>query len=366
MTARHREDFITELNGTGIKTGQVIGGANFVREYRKIDDHYRAGDNNPLLIQKWLSDGCVLNKPQTNYFGSGFTNYVVDALTSASANATFGHLNVIEAASDTTAATQAAARTNPSRPYVDVGVNCIELADIVQLLQRLGAKTLREVGHFHLAMSFGVLPIVSDLAAILDYQRVVGDRVKEIQRLRSARGLRRTIDIGSWTTSATVSPYLQTQYEVIRVPCDVVTRQVVRAHCRWEPTVDLSHMAVDTEMYALARKAVLGLTFDAKTAWEGIPFSWLIDWCSSVGDYLAAQRNIVPAQLRSVTIMRHTETTWRIPKYEIPSQKLLMTEGSVHVETKQRKIASVLPTAHLPFLSASQMGILGSLAAIRT
>jgi len=104
---------------------------------------------------------------------------------------------------------------------------------------------------------------------------------------------------------------------------------------------------------------------DFATLWEAMPWSWLIDWGSNVGDYLKAHRNIVPAELQSVSLMEHSVTQAHIPASVIGGD-LWISQIDVMKETKTRRKVIVAPTAHFPFLTGNQLGILASLAITRT
>lgn len=116
-------------------------------------------------------------------------------------------------------------------------------------------------------------------------------------------------------------------------------------------------------MSVLIHRSLYGLTVDASTLWEALPWSWMIDWASSVGDYFKANRNIVPATLMGVHIMRHTKTVHECDAHI--SGTTTMEGIRVVKETKTRNPSFVAPAAHFPFLSGNQMGILASLAVTR-
>jgi len=310
----------------------------------------------------YKTNGGVLN---SQYFGSSwntYVNYVIYAMQNNVVPA-WNHLSLPDAPSTVTAATQAAARTNPSRPYVDVITNVLQLGEIALLLKDFTGSFVSRIGHTNLMYQFGIAPVVGDIVKLFNFQEQVERRVLELRRLISDKGLRRTISIGVYSASLrNPSETLQSAGELISRETFRNTVQEVKAHCRWIPSTAADHLGDTKAMRALARKAVLGLTVDFSTAWEIIPWSWLVDWCSSIGSYLAAHRNIVPATLDTVSIMRHTRTTLTSPSYSGPGARFLnLTALDYLYETKQRELSVVLPTAHFPFLSGKQMGILASL-----
>lgn len=114
-------------------------------------------------------------------------------------------------------------------------------------------------------------------------------------------------------------------------------------------------------------RVALGGTVDLATLWELLPWSWLIDWFSNVGAFLAARRNIlgwVPGQCFTMT---HTVlgVDHRIDLTG-SSFKGTMTTPNFVRETKSRTVGvPVLPEAQLPILNLKQIGILASLAILR-
>jgi hypothetical protein len=108
------------------------------------------------------------------------------------------------------------------------------------------------------------------------------------------------------------------------------------------------------------RRSLLGITIDASTVWELIPFSWLIDWGFNIGAFLKANRNIIPAQLSYVTITEHSVHRANFKPMRHGDHE--MSSGSWTKEVKRRYRQAVFPTAHFPFLSESQVGIVAALA----
>jgi hypothetical protein len=107
------------------------------------------------------------------------------------------------------------------------------------------------------------------------------------------------------------------------------------------------------------------MTIDFSTGWELMPWSWLIDWGSNIGAFFAANRNIIPAVLSSTRLITHTRTVYQQTSSVTHSNYWRLNPFRVSLETKERKAVSIAPTAHFPFLSGKQLGILGSLAIVK-
>jgi hypothetical protein len=327
------------------------------------------GDCAPFHTNKLQIDGGrvnVINDPN-NYW----ENYRVDWLDVAS----FSHLAADFGTDrlDVDYATQAAARTNPSRPYVDIPVNILELGDVISMIRHRGIgiitnanelistnrthRHIRNAGRTNLLYQFGIAPLVGDLVKVANFQEQVQNRIRELDRLSSPRGLRRTIALGGWSTQASYDRVMQSHQYYWTDQVRQTTVQIVRAHLRWFP--DGSYGSLSTsDRQRLALRSVLGLTGDLATLWEIIPWSWLIDWGSNVGQFFGATRNIIPATLSGVHIMRET-----LSRFETSGGINSPIRVSLH--SKSRNPSFIAPVAHFPFLTAGQMGILGSLAVTR-
>jgi hypothetical protein len=91
----------------------------------------------------------------------------------------------------------------------------------------------------------------------------------------------------------------------------------------------------------------------------------MVDWFSSVGNYLMSQRNIIPATHYDLSIMRHTEIENSFQDQIKPTAGISSNGGLVKYEVKSRKPASASISAHLPYLTLRQLSILGSLYVLK-
>lgn len=342
--------------------GSVEDQGIYLTEYHQVDDFVEPGDCAAFSVQHYTCEGGRATQfDRSNYWQGWFENTAVTGIRDPGY---FPHLSGFWGdIGDGAYATMAAARTNPSSPYVDIPVNILELGDIALLLKTTGSNLLAQVvAKNNIKYQFGIAPIVGDLVKLLDFSDQVVRRVIKIEKLRSSKGLRRTVTLARFSKSEIQNRILNTEDAYWTADLEASTACVVKGHCRWIPTVDLSHMQ-QPEMLALAKRAVLGLTVDASTLWEAFPWSWLIDWCTSVGDFLKANRNIIPAQLATVTVSRAFTTTYTWPGADWGYGRI--TPISIKRWGGYRNPWSVTPTAHFPFLSGNQVGILASLAIMR-
>jgi hypothetical protein len=151
-----------------------------------------------LSITKSELNGGVINygTPGGSYFGSWFQNYTCDAIKQRQ-TPFYGHVSTPGSPSDAFVATTTVAKTNPSRPSVDLPVALFELKDFPQLFKSAGKPFFKKVAGANLSYEFGIKPLASDLAKLIMFSDILDKRVIELKRL-AERGLRRRIDVGTY------------------------------------------------------------------------------------------------------------------------------------------------------------------------
>lgn len=291
----------------------------------------------------------------------------------------------------TAAVTKVLANTNPNRRTVDMPVFLFELADLPKMLKsvgedlfRLAAKrnkppsirdTITYSAGKNLEVQFGWLPLISDLGKMLDFENIVDKRVKELQRLASDKGLRRRFTVWENELQYDGSSALQSSNFSASASFKIINRGKCWATLRWRPdqsaTGDLP--LNDRNIPELARRATLDLSLglrqgiDAASAWEAIPFSWLVDYFANVGDVLKANRNEIPVTPSNMCVMYSQDSICRFTNVQC-SHQLKGSDGTTKYTTKTRYVyLSPSPglSANVGFLNPNQWSILGSLAALK-
>lgn len=362
MSARTRSISGFTVKGTAYKssTNSWIGGSyEILTSLEKCDDIVAPSDCGLLTVEKWKSVGGVINGSGA---GETFYNYLADAISTPN---NWPHIVIPDVPLDSNAALMAVARTSPNKPYVDLPVMLLELGDVVQLIRDSGRHIYKKFAGANIKVQFGILPLVSDLVKLLNLQDQINRRIKVMLKLQGPLGYRRTVDIGRWSGKSSKTLTYQSNFTLFsQVALTGTTTVAMRAHVRWGIPIRLDHVMTSDAMSALAKKAVLGLTLDASTAWEALPWSWLIDWGFNVSAFLQANRNIIPATLLGVHIMKHTQTVWISDGGRVTSGKSL-SQHKFTRETKSRRQSTATPVAHFPFLSGKQVGIVASLSVLR-
>lgn len=280
------------------------------------------------------------------------------------------HESIIGIPSAAADATKLLARTNPGRAEVSLPVFIGELRDLPHMVKSAGDFLLKRRKNWfrssagqYLSWQFGWKPLMNDLRSIVTFQASVDARVKELERLYSKGGLKRRMKLGTWgqasTSSVTMDSVLGTLVNARQSRFTQVERW---GTVRWKPTV-LPPSNSSDEMRRQAVKAVFGLSIQAVDVWNLMPWSWLVDWCTNMGDFLEAHANRIPAAPGPVNIMTKRETSYVWTRTN--PNWVDWPYSSADLVEKQRYVGSGVMSATLGFLSPRQMSILGALAVTR-
>ena len=290
-------------------------------------------------------------------------------------------------------------QSNPSRPYVDAGVFIGELRDFPSMGKaiwhnanriykglgrrnmthrerldtafRNSARELTNADEHFIANQFGWLPFVNDVFKFASVGEAIEKRVKELKNLQQRGSKSRTITLETLQDNSKSQIPINTTWASLNGTLRRSRSLRVWGSGRYtlEDSSPLKH-ADPRELFALARKAVMGLHVDGSTAWNLMPWSWLIDWGSNTGDLIASTRNIVGAKASGgVCVMTRQSYATDVRLIQPPGQDKI--SGGVMqslVLSRKREVypsGFVLPEMGVQLLTARQSAILGSLATIR-
>jgi hypothetical protein len=282
--------------------------------------------------------------------------------------------------SDESAITQALAHTNPSRPYVDLPVFAYELKDLPGLMKyyaEIGYKQFRdrpiqELGGLYLQHEYGVKAFFRDLFRMMDFQKATERRLREFKNLRDGKsGLGRTSTVWSDKSSSIHYEYLTPLYQEGNVV--IITVRTDRRKwlsLRWTASEDFQSLS-DTQLLDRMMKVMFGLEPSFATIWEAMPWSWMIDWYSNIGDVYAASRNSVGAVASDICIMKSTvsgldcsmaptgsaQTTWCNAKGN-RRNAVILTRTPIGSSTPKLDFS-------MPFMNGHQLSILSAIVAQR-
>lgn len=274
------------------------------------------------------------------------------------------------------------AGTNPSRPVVSVPtmiaeakdfINPIKQAGLVALKKKKLSKVLRRKGRVkeaadaYLSYKFAIEPTIRDLASLLNAQSSIIKRIEELDRLYSKGGLRRRMTVfeGAATTESSLA--IESALSIV-LSNKITTTTTARSWgtIRWVPTMGRPWKN-EKEKVELATKLVLGMNAHnlVATAWELVPWSFMVDWFTNVGDYITATNNTVPAYASHVNVMQHRKTSISWTRSDNHDD----FKGGTAVFTRETKRRDVdfgpNLVLSLPFLTGGQLSILGALSASR-
>jgi len=344
---------------------------------RNIDVVGLPKQDHPLTITERDNRGFL---PLTGFQDQGggsyrsYDNYLPSAFLPVAHN--YGYLPPLPSVG--TRATTLRARTNPSREEVSIPNFLYEMKDLPQMLRNMKnlAPLLRNLRHRndaamsaiasqHLGYEFGWKPLVSDISQLLQFQSQVDRRIVELNRLYSGTGLKRRLNLFDASISGVGSVVADSSLGAfINVRKHGVTRVRSWGTIRWRPTKvpkDIGHQSLGRT----ARRLVHGINHlgvDATQAWNMIPFSWLGDWFGNFGEWLAANRNDVPAApVGPCNIMTLTETYEWWERTDGLQQVFVGASGMRVLRTKERAQSSGTLSVHLPLATARQFSILAAL-----
>ncbi len=281
-------------------------------------------------------------------------------------------------------ATKAAALSNPSRPQINLIQSIGELKDVPRMLRHAGRylngtafkhgnnglSAAKEVAAENLAIQFGWAPIISDLAKLAKFEESFTRRTRELQRLSSGRGLTRRIKLYNfgYEAESTASGYAWSNDGVfIYVTYKRSVKTKSWSVVRWKPTSEIKLIPGSEEH----RRKLLGLTPSAipDAAWELLPWSFLVDYFTNVGDYISLTNNHLLAQCQGGSIMttKRQVTSW--DPTSTGSGTFTVSGGSIERVTKLRRAFTPFDfspiSGSFPILSGKQLSILSSLIALR-
>lgn len=280
-------------------------------------------------------------------------------------------------------ATTCAARTNPSRPHVQLPVSLFELRELPRLIRDTG-NLLRDgyniiVKHArpfspgkagastYLSWEFGWKPIYSDLKKLVDFTAIADRRFKELDTLFKKGGITRRYKLSADTVESKTSGLIETGLFVMSGDTHRATVREVWGTVKWKANPGLIPKSSE-DLRKYANTLILGCDNSQLAAelWEAMPWSWLIDWFTNIGDYLQASNNSLATLSGPINIMTHTKTTITVKPTNPPSWVSLSSSFSGSRETKQRQLGSISPvSATLPVFTNRQLSILGAINVLK-
>lgn len=269
------------------------------------------------------------------------------------------------------------AGTNPSRATIGIPMWVQNIAELPGMLRYLG-KTLinpksslgsaKALADSFLSVKFGWLPLIDDLQKLLDFQKYVIKRNKELHQLYSGKGLRRRIQIGNDTTSVETSANMAlAATSIATLKCSLKITRKSWGTIHWKPSILPLYHPDDARMNELAKQLVYGLTPEAiaRGVWDVLPWTWLIGWFTNVGKYLNAYSFTVPATHGATCFMSMATAELEpssVSATNFSSFDLKVNKGKATLITRSRIVSSSVSVgSNIPYLDMSRLSVLGAL-----
>lgn len=266
-------------------------------------------------------------------------------------------------------------------PEIDLGNFLWEAREIGALVPSIEGGLLKSAGGLHLWWSFGVAPTLADLDSLANILVTVRDRLKQLRRHNGTRRkLKRKRKFAGvpafppeiwWTRGPDSggSPFVDDYWSatLVQHSCEF------RAVCRLRQDLDIPEGLEGTVRGLIA---ALGLNNPLGTAWQSIPYSFLLDWVLDVGGLF--RRHAIPTftgvyAVEDFSVSRKETWSWKV-EYRYPdatrafgSDPVSLDSGTVSVTFIDRSVnwPSGFPTLSFP-PSAGQAALLASLIAAST
>lgn len=273
--------------------------------------------------------------------------------------------------------TKALANLNPNRPAVDLPVSIAELKDLPKMVKNLGdllrlgrsglskdvVKTMAET---HLNWQFGWAPLINDLSQLLGFTDMVNDRLDYLKKLDGGTDVARRL--GHLPETSNTDRILWANDGHGKLYYEFYQTTTWKTEGWYTARVALNTPLPDTDrkQRELARNAALGLNLSPSTAWNLIPWSWLVDWFANTGDLISLTQNAIPYRVWNLNVMvKSSGRSTVAPTYLAPG---LSSPGGKGYWIVKRRDVTANPKPWItfkPWITQGQGAILGSLATVR-
>lgn len=202
-------------------------------------------------------------------------------------------------------ALKAIANMNPNTPEVDIPLFLFELKDLPRMIKSLGDTIVNpgrrgQGAEGVLAGQLGLAPLIGDLKKLMQLPKLVSRRQEYLRQLAAGHHIRRKLGSGSGAGSWS---------ERVWPSITGITTSTLRQN-KWEAwytakvSASLSIPQLEN-LHGEAINATLGLQgVSASLIWNSIPWTWIIDYFLSLGDFIEAQRGTIPFKFQNLCIMR--------------------------------------------------------------
>lgn len=268
------------------------------------------------------------------------------------------------------------AATNPNRPHVNVPQFIGELKDLPSLVRGWGQGLARTAAQANLTYWWAAKPMISDISKMMTFAQSVSQRMEWLHRLGTGKAIkgRKRLDSGGGSDLISRNELVNSLGRTVRADVYHEYDWQTWGTVRWtkDPSAPDFPIYRPTDLHRLASRMASGLTLHGalETAWELLPWSWLVDWFSNVGTMIAATNNTVPLVASPVCVCRTSNSRRVYKNMRAPADGWITFSGPTYwVDTRKQRIpySAVIPfpTPSIPCLTARQWSLLGSLAVLK-
>lgn len=287
---------------------------------------------------------------------------------------------------DAVAATIALSRLNPSKPKVNAWNFVYELKDIPQMMRQAGKYMVKygknpkanwpkdlkgfrdikaDLGDAYLSWTFGWDALFRDLGSLLDLLYGLDATMRNLDRL-SHGSLRRRTTVLDVSVPFTVNNafYCGPLYQAVtRLNLQLRMNRKKWVRVLYKPSQATLAM-LDTDRASLARRLIYGHDLHYDTVWNALPWTWLVDWCTTAGDYLAAKRNTLQVEVADVAIMTNTTCVMEGFSFTNPYPDSVFAPNAHYKWDQKIRVKGAngpVVNSNIQILDVRQLAILGSL-----
>lgn len=386
--ARHEE-----IGSVSDDLGNVLGyQSGNLGLYRVCHDTTgnKNGFNN-LFIDRQSTRGGILNGIR-RYWATGqpdryYNGLPVQALSQSMADPSDGYpIGPLEV---NAYAMRVLAKSSPANSEVNLPQFVGELKDLPGMVKGLGdifdpkksdwakqfTKSATKAGaSVNLTWQWGLAPLIGDLKKLLKFQELAEKKFKQLDLLREGKTLRRRVELDSGSKRTESGRFVVQSWQVLFDGYweDHYTNKVWGTVQWYTPSWSGLAKSTDPALMSRAKSIVAGMNTRSATIalWELLPWSWLADWFSNVGDIVAACGNSTDLDHRGLCIMQHVTVKRQLKHndlhwydYELSMEPLIVDRE------KKFRFANVYPVAfpllRLPILTNQKLSIIGSLGVLR-
>lgn len=263
---------------------------------------------------------------------------------------------------------KALAAINPFQPEVDLPLFLFELREFPGMLRDLGRVLSggikpRDAAGGYLAYNFGWAPLLGDLGKLYNFAESLNRVTSRLQNAANGSKVRRSL--GTKEAYGAPGIYSHALGQAGTYQLGYISKTTAKGWCT--ARVNLTEPLPGVGEYDPgldATRIALGLNASAATIWNAIPWSWLVDYFTNIGDLMDARRGYTRWKFKDLYCMVTTSVETRITGELNKVGSMSYSGGSKSYIRKERSYMGSNPNVGLslsPMLSNYQMGILGAL-----